>query len=168
MVRARRRLAERNLYLLDTPYDGSCIVWSTMRALGAALERVPSEDEARELLVDTMARPELRRDLAQDLVQTNAERRAAGERELASVDELLAEYRRPKAYLHPILAAQALELLTGGSIEVLTTDTSDAIVRLYASDADEPFSARLYFEPTISHMAHLMPLPGAVVQRIAL
>lgn len=167
MARGRTLLAAHDLALIDVRYDGSCVVWASMRAISGAVGWNVTETEARDLLVDAMSAPELRDDLEQDLLQTNAELAAAGAPLLADTDALLDDFAMPNAHLNPILTARALERITGGGrIIVHTVDNTNDLVPLYASDGDAPFTCQLFYEPVIGHMALVLPLPRVAARRL--
>jgi len=160
MSRGRVMLSARDLALIDVRYDGSCVVWSALRAISGAVGRTVGEEEARNILVAAMATPELRADLEQDLRQTNAEYVAAGHPALPDTTALLAEFAQPNAYLNPILTARALEKITGGGrIIVHTIDATGDLVPLFESDGDAPYTCQMFYEPSIAHMALVLPLP---------
>lgn len=162
MVKARHLLAQQRLHLIDMPYDGSCVVWSVLPTVQAALGRATSENEVRQLIVDQLQHPDMRVEIEKDLRQTNDEARVHRRRQIATIEELLDSFREPKAFLPPILVARAVEKLTGGSVELLTIVGEKEIVQLYVSDVGEPFTCRFFFEPTLGHAGLVMPLPRVV------
>lgn len=152
MLRARAALAKHGLLLFDTPYDGACTVWACMPALARYLNRPVTVEDTRVDLVLAMRSPALRDILEEDLRQTNRDLIAQGNQPFACTDDLLTSYLQPHAFLHTILAARAMELLTnGGRIQVLSHDSHD-MWTMYESPGTTPFILRLFLEPFIEHV----------------
>jgi len=161
MATARTLLAARGLAMHNMPYDGSCLMWALLPYMRRRLMRRPlSVNEARQVLVTAMGAPSLRADLQQDLVQHNLSDAVP----LADTDALLAVFRRPGAYMNAILAAKAIEMLTGDSLRIFFIVGGNELAVLYESDAGAPFSVEIVFEPRIEHYALVVPAPPFVLE----
>jgi len=159
MTKARTLLQAQGLYLGDVAYDGSCVVHAVRPTITASLGRPATEHEVRQLLVDEMHDPRLRADVMKDWHQTAVMAAVQHERAAPSLEEHLAQFRVPKTYLPPIIAAKAVEQFTGGSVQLLTMVGSADIAPLYVSDAGAPYACRFFYEDTIKHAGILYPLP---------
>jgi hypothetical protein len=124
-----------------------------MRGMRDYIGRRTSETEVRTILVEALRSPQFDSDLAIDLRNTNAMRRARALQPFAGIHELLATFYKPKQFIPPMLCARAYNWLTGESIRLLSYDTHE-ILTLYDStdNGAESVDVTLFYDDSAEHV----------------